>query len=101
MSDSYRRAGETGCQNSGVVTSDTAVLAAAGKVYWLSASTESAARMQINDSTDDSGTDVWEMRIPDNGYIHVNFDPPIECGTGIYLDIPAGEPSVIVGYGIG
>lgn len=98
MNESFARHSETGLSTSGVITSDTAVKAAPGKVYWITASCESASVIQLNDSTDDSGTDKWQFRIPDNGHDHVIFDPPIECATGIYIDIPAGEPTTVVGY---
>jgi len=95
---SFARNAETGLSTSGVITSDTAVKEAPGKVYWITLSVESASVIQLNDSTDDSGTDKWQLRLPDNGCIHINLDPPIECATGIYIDIPAGEPTVVVGY---
>jgi hypothetical protein len=84
--------------NSGLITADTAVKTSEGYVYWLTASTESASVVQINDSTDDGGTDIWQIRISDNGHDHIVFNPPLHCGTGIYVDIPAGEPVVALGY---
>ena len=84
--------------SSGVFTSDTAVKASEGYVYWISISTESASVVQLNDSTADGGTDIWQYRVPDNGHNHIIFSPPLHCGTGIYIDIPAGEPTVAVGY---
>ena len=96
--DTYARNAETGLLSSGVNTADTAIKSAPGKVYWLTMSDNNDCLAQLNDSTDDSGTDLWQMRIPDNGYIHCVFDPPLEFATGIYLDVPSGEASIIVGY---
>jgi len=98
LNDTKIRLQECGLTSSGLKTADVAVKSTAGKVFWISMSCESASVIQINDSTDDGGTDVWHYRIPDGGHAHVNFDPPLECATGIYLDIPTGEPNVVVGY---
>lgn len=98
MADTYARQGETGLQSSGVLTSDTAVKAVAGKVYWVTISGDTTTKIQLNDSTDDSGTDKWSYRVQANGNAHIIFDPPLEFSTGIYLDMPAGEAETIVGY---
>jgi len=99
QNESFARRSETGLSSSGVKTADAAIKTAAGKVYWITVSDAAAASaIQINDSTDDSGTDVWSLELPQNGYAHCIFDPPIECSTGIYLDVPTGSPTVVVGY---
>jgi len=97
--ESYHRRTEEGVLNSGVKTADVAIKAAPGKVYWITISdVDAASAVQINNSTDDGGTDVWSVELPQNGYIHVNFDPPIECDTGIWLDVSTGSPTIVVGY---
>ncbi len=84
--------------SSGVKTSDTAVKSTPGKVYWLTLSDTAATVIQLNDSTDDSGTDKWQITIPTGGYIHCNFDPPMQFAIGIYLDVPTGAGDTIIGY---
>ena len=54
--------------------------------------------IQLNDSLDDSGTDLWQFTMPANTYAHIVFTPALHFGTGIYLDVPTGTPDVIVGY---
>ena len=98
MRESYHRRSETGLLSSGVKTADVAIKGAPGKVYWVTISDGNDCLIQLNDSTDDSGTDLWQFRIPDNGYAHIIFDPPLEFSTGIYLDMPSGEAPTIVGY---
>ncbi|KKN28998.1 hypothetical protein LCGC14_0848640 [marine sediment metagenome] len=87
-----------GVSNSGLKTTDGAIKSSAGKVYWLSISDTAAGVIQLNDSLNDSGTDVWGITIPADGYAHFIFDPPLEFGTGIYLDVPTGAPDVYIGY---
>ena len=97
--DTFHRRTETGLLSSGVKTADVAIKASAGKVYWLTISdTEANDQIQLNDSTADGGTDVWQLKLPATTYAHIIFDPPLEFDTGIFLDVPAGTPDVIVGY---
>ena len=89
---------KAGLSNSGLKTSDAAIKASAGAVYWLTISDTAAGVIQLNDSTDDSGTDLWQLTIPADGYAHIIFDPPLEFSVGIFLDVPTGTPDVIIGY---
>lgn len=89
---------ETDLLVSGVKTSDVAIKATPGKVYWITISDTLASVVQLNNSTADAGTDLWQMTMPADGYIHCVFDPPIDFDTGIFLDVPTGSPDVIVGY---
>lgn len=99
ITDTYIRAAEHGMSCSGVKTADVAIKTAPGKVYWLTISdTEANDQIQLNDSTADGGTDVWQLKLPATTFAHIIFDPPLEFATGIYLDVPAGTPDVIVGY---
>lgn len=98
MTDSYRRQGETGLLFSGLKTADAAIKTAPGKVYWLTISDASASAIQLNDSTDDTGTDLWGLILTTNVFHHFNFDPPIEFATGIWLDVSTGTPDVYIGY---
>ncbi len=85
--------------SSGVKTTDTALKDGSSEIHWITVSdTTAASQIQINDSYDDSGTDIWTIELPQNGYAHCTFPAPLFCGTGIYLDIPTGAPSVVIGY---
>lgn len=80
------------------VTSDTAIKAAEGYVYWMViATTSNAAAVQLNDSTDDSGDDVFDITLPANSFIPIIFDPPIHCELGVWLDIGAAGVKVTIG----
>lgn len=90
--------GKGGVKSSGLVTADTAIKNTPGLVYWLTISDTAATVIQLNDSIDDSGADLWQLTIPADGYGHIIFDPPLEFETGIYLDVPTGAGDIIVGY---
>ena len=98
MPESYRRAREEGVSYSGLKTADVAIKSSPGKVYWLTISDASASAIQLNDSTDDSGTDIWGLILTTNTFHHFNFDPPLEFATGIFLDVSTGTPDVYMGY---
>lgn len=83
---------------SAILSADTNVKAAAGEVYWMSVSDSAALSIEINDSTDGAGTDKWGQSLPADCYAHYIFDPPIECGTGIYIDVSTATCKVSVGY---
>jgi len=87
-----------GLSNSGVKAADAQIKGSAGAVYWLTVSDTAALAIEINDSTDNGGTDVWALDLPAAGYAHFIFDPPIECGTGIYLDVSTATCKVTIGY---
>lgn len=89
---------ECGLSNSGVLSGDTAVKGSAGKVFWITVSDTAALSIELNDSTDDGGTDLWAIDIPANGYCHFIFDPPIEFSNGIYLDVSTATCKVTIGY---
>ena len=84
--------------SSGIKTADAAIKGSKGIVYWVTISNTVASVIQLNDSLDDSGTDLWQFTMPANTYAHIMFTPALHFGTGIYLDVPTGTPDVIVGY---
>ncbi len=84
--------------NSGVKSADAAIKASAGLVYWMTVSDTAALAIEINNSTAGAGTDVWALDLPAGGYGHFIFDPPIVCGTGIYLDVSTATCKVTIGY---
>jgi len=88
-----------GVTTTAIVTSDTAVKAAPGKVYWISASAAATGgAWQINDSTDDSGTDKISAVQPALSTTPILFDPPLECTVGIFADIPGSNITLTIGY---
>jgi len=89
---------EAGLLNSGVLSADKAIKSSAGKVYWLTVSDTAALAMELNDSVDDSGDDLWGFDLPADGYAHFIFDPPLEFATGIWLDVSTATCKVTVGY---
>lgn len=89
---------EVGLSNSGVLSGDTEVKSSAGKVYWMSVSDTAALSIELNDSTDNSGTDRFAAVLPANCYGHYIFDPPIEFTSGIYLDVSTATCKIVVGY---
>jgi len=87
-----------GLQSSGILSADTSIKGSAGKVYEITVSCTAALNLELNDSTDNSGSDVWGITLPADGYAHYIFDPPFEFGTGIYLDVDTASCRVVVGY---
>ena len=85
--------------NTSINTSDGAVKSEAGLVYWvLVSSVATGGAWQLNDSTDDGGTDLVSGLIPANDMKMITFDPAIEFATGIYADIPGSNITLTVGY---
>ena len=84
--------------NSGVKSADALIKGSAGDIYWISISDTAALSLELNNSTDNSGTDVWAGVFPANCYAHYILDPPIECSAGIYLDVSTATCKVVVGY---
>lgn len=84
--------------SSGVKTSDVAIKAGKGAVYWITVSDTTASVVGLADSLTNSTTYLWQITIPDNGYVHTVFEPALHFGTGIWLDVPTGGADVIVGY---
>jgi len=90
--------GTNALTNSGVKSADVAVKASAGLVYWMTVSDTANLAIEINDSVAGAGTDVWALDLPAGGYGHFIFDPPLVCGTGIYLDVSTVTCKVTIGY---
>ena len=84
--------------NSGVLSADTAVKSSEGYVYWITISDTAALAIELNDSTDNSGTDRWAVDLPADAYAHFIFDPPIKFSNGIYLDVSTATCKVTIGY---
>ena len=83
-----------------ILTSDGQVKAGPGYVYWILVSVvATGGAWQINDSTDDGGTDIVSGVAAANTQTFLDFSGfPIRCGTGIYADIPGSNITLTVGY---
>jgi hypothetical protein len=82
-----------------ILTSDAAVKAGPGLVFWIAASAgATGGAFQISDALDDSN-DVFSAVMPATSVVFFGpFDPPIVCATGIYADIPGTNVTLTVGY---
>lgn len=89
---------KTALLNSGVLATDTLIHTGVAAVYWIVLSDTAALAIELNDSTDDGGTDKWGIDLPADGYGIFIFDPPIEFANGIWLDVSTATCKVTVGY---
>ncbi len=83
-----------------VVTSDTLVFTGAADVYWVAAGNSSTAgTWQLNDSTNDSGTDKFSAYEGASTDTHMlPFPIPIHFDTGIWVDIQGAGLVLVVAY---
>ena len=83
-----------------IKTSDGAAKSNPGVVYWAGVSAgATGGAFQLNDSTDDSGTDILDITVAANSTQFFDFTgAPISFGTGIYVDVPGTNLKVNVGY---
>lgn len=86
-------------QHPAISATDVSVKAKPGKVFWVNVfAGATGGAWQLNDSTDDSGTDRFSDSAPANSSKFIAFDPPLRFDTGIYLDIPGTNVTVTVGF---
>jgi hypothetical protein len=90
----------TNIENTGIVTSDTSVATGLRVLYWIAVSAGSTGgAFQINDSTDDSGTDKINLTVAANSTLFIDLShAPLELKTGLYVDVPGTNVTVNVGY---
>ena len=86
-----------------ILTSDGQIKATGGTLVWLTISAgDTGGAVQINNSTDDSGTDVMSLVVPPNSMTHIRLGMPdkggLYCKNGIYCDIPASNTTVSAGH---
>jgi hypothetical protein len=83
-----------------ILTSDGQVKAGPGYVYWVLVSVAATGgAWQLNDSTDDGGTDILSAVNAANTQTFMDFSGfPIRFGTGIFADIPGSNITLTVGY---
>jgi hypothetical protein len=87
-------------EQTAILTSDGQVKAGPGYVYWVLVSVvATGGAWQLNDSTDDGGTDIVSGVAAANTQTFLDFSGfPIRFGTGIYADIPGSNITLTVGY---
>ena len=86
-----------------VLTSDGAVSANPGKVYWvLGSAAATGGAWQLNDSTDDGGTDLISGVAPANSMtflrLGANSEGALIFSTAVYVDIPGSNITITVGH---
>ncbi len=80
-------------------TGDGVIKSSAGRVFWIIASAgATGGAWQLNDSTDDGGTDLIGAVSPASSIVSIPLDPPLEFANGIYADIPGTNVTLTVGY---
>ena len=87
-------------EHTAILTSDGEVKGGPGYVYWVLVSVvATGGAWQLNDSTDDGGTDMVSGVAAANTQTFLDFSGfPIRFGTGIYADIPGSNITLTVGY---
>jgi len=87
-------------EHTAILTSDGEVKGGPGYVYWVLVSVvATGGAWQLNDSTDDGGTDMVSGIAAANTQTFLDFSGfPIRFGTGIYADIPGSNITLTVGY---
>ena len=89
--------------NTSILTSDGQAPSYPAKVYWvLVSAAATGGAWQINDSTDDSGTDVLSGVQAANTSQFIRLGAESEgaliCTSGIYVDIPGSNITITVGH---
>lgn len=83
-----------------IKTSDGAVKAGPGQVYWVAVSAgATAGAFQLVDGLTDTSNDLFDITMTADTYAFFGpFDPPLQFDIGIFADIPGTNLSVNVGY---
>ena len=89
--------------NTSILSSDGQATSYPATVHWvLVSAVATGGAWQLNDSTDDGGTDLVSGIAPANSMTFLRFGAENEgalvFGTGIYVDIPGSNITITVGY---
>ena len=84
-----------------VSTADATLKVGSGYIHWITISNTHATE-SVSVQLEDTGTDKWSVVVETSADrdvlpFHAGFDPPIQCLTGIFVDIQNGTPLVTVG----
>ena len=84
--------------NTSILTSDGQATSYPATVHWvLVSAADTGGAWQLNDSTDDSGTDLLDVDVPaDSMTFFGNLD--LTFNTAVYVDIPGSNIRVTVGH---
>ena len=86
------------CCSTSKLSADTAVKSVPGQVFWITVSDTADLAIELNDSTDNTGTDMWGIKFNADSIAHFTFNPPIQFNTGIYCDVSTTSCVVTIGY---
>ena len=89
--------------NTSILTSDGQATSYPAKVYWILVSAAgTGGAWQLNDSTDDGGTDLISGVAPANSMTFMRLGAEGEgaliFSTAVYVDIPGTNVTVTVGH---
>ena len=89
--------------NTSILTSDGQATSYPATVHWvLVSAAATGGAWELNDSTDDGGTDLVSGIAPANSMTFLRFGAENEGAlvfdTGIYVDIPGSNITITVGY---
>ena len=89
--------------NTSILSSDGQATSYPATVHWvLVSAVATGGAWQLNDSTDDGGTDLVSGVAPANSQTFLRFGSENEgalvFGTAIYADIPGSNITLTVGY---
>lgn len=91
-------------EQTAVSTSTGGVIKSApGRVLWMLVSAAATGgAWQVNDSTDDSGTDLVSGVAPANSMTFLRFGNvergALQCATGIFIDITGTNVTITTGF---
>ena len=68
------------------------------RVFWITLSVPTTTTaLELNDSGNDSGDDVWKVSVVNGLCLHCVFDPPMLFEYGLYVDIDQTTSSFTIG----
>ena len=83
-----------------IVTSDGNIKTGVATVRWIAVTNgANAGAFQLNDSTDDSGTDKFDIAMPANSTLFIDFkDKAIHFDNGVFVDVPGDTLTMTIGW---
>ena len=79
-------------------TGDRALYFDRCRVFWITLNVPTTTTVfQLNDSSNDSGDDVWDAKLVNGLVLHCVFDPPMLFERGLYVDVDQTTSSWTIG----